>query len=78
MRDPRDVLVMWTITYDTADFPGRYVVRGFDITPQGPRPHEGPIYVGPSLVEARSMVPVGSWRQVRDPADDPVIVESWF
>lgn len=76
--DPRDILVMWAITYDTQDFPGRYVVRGHDITAGGPRPHDEPLFVGDSLDEARRAIPNGLFCHPRSPTDDAVIVESWF
>lgn len=78
MPEPRDVLVMWTITYNTADFPGRYVVRGHDIGAGASRPHAMPLAVCDTLEQARAEVPPGLLCTARDPSDDPVIVESWF
>jgi hypothetical protein len=80
--DPREaVLVIWTITYNTLDHPGRYVVHGHDVLDGTTRPHAEPIFVGESggtLEDARRMIPRGSVCMQRDPSDDPVIVESWI
>jgi hypothetical protein len=76
--DPRDVLVVWTITFDPRDFPGKYVVCGHDITPGGPRPHSEPLFVGDALDDARRAIPEGLAHHPRSPTDDPVIVESWL
>lgn len=76
--DPRDVLVMFTIFRFPLDYPSSYVVRGFDITAEGPRPHAQPLAVTNSLHDARVAIPSGLHWQNRSPEDEPQIVESWF
>lgn len=78
MTDPRDVLTIWTITYDTSDFPGQFVVRGHDVFRGYTRPHANPLGVTTDLEAARALIPKGLAPFDRAPGDDPVIVESWL
>lgn len=77
-NDPRDLMVVWTITYNAPDVPGKYAVRGHDILPTGPRAHQANLFVGDTLEEARRAIPPGMVHSPRSVDDDPVIVESWL
>lgn len=74
---PSDILTIWTVFYNPADFPGQYVLRAF---------HEvkGSMLVNPvahtadSLEAIRAKVPPGCIRIPAMPGDDPAIVEAWF
>jgi len=68
-------LLMWTIYYSPADYPGKYVVRPHSVRNQAP--YEAAILVA-TLSEARESLPPGLTSIGREPADDPVIVESWL
>jgi hypothetical protein len=71
----------YTIYANPSDYPGQYVVRGWTIRV----PYESvsaefdetPLLVCATLSEARRVLPVGLMRALREPEDDPVIVESW-
>ena len=76
----RDVLTVWTIFREPRDAPAgyRFVVRGFDIGPNGAStPHPTAQATG-TLDMARRLIPPGLVRWPRDPDDDAVIVESWI
>jgi hypothetical protein len=75
----RDVLRMWTIYYSHRDYPGLFVVRGFDIV-RGhgePVPHPS-VRTATSLELARELVPHGLYRLERSADDDPSVVETWL
>lgn len=75
-----DVVTVWTIFREPRDRPPgyRFVVRGFDVGPNGELlPHPTAV-AAMTLAGARSMVPPGLHRFPRDSGDDPVIVESWL
>lgn len=71
------VLPSFTIFYNPADFPGKYVVRLFD----GETPTKL-VCVKDTLEEARATIPHGPPVEYinmgRHPEDDPVIVEVWM
>lgn len=70
-------LTLWTIYGpNTADHPGHWVVRAWDITSGVSRPRRDATLCA-SLIEARAAVPAGLFRIDRGPGEDPVIVESW-
>lgn len=71
------VLHMWTIFDRPADHPGHFVVRGFDVTRDGPVATDD-IQLADSLDEARRLVPRGLYCMPRSPGDEPQIVETWF
>jgi hypothetical protein len=73
-----DELAMWTIFASPRDYPGKYVLRRFLIGPDGCTPDAAPLAVVDSLVEARRALPRGLFRQERDAADSPSVVETWF
>ena len=70
-------LSMWTIYYDTKDYPELYVTREFKITAEGPIASEA-CALSSDLEHARKQVPEGCVRIERSLDDDPVIVESWI
>jgi len=75
-----DVLVVFTIFQDPTDRPPgyRYVVRAFDVGPNGETlPHQTAV-AALTLAGARAVIPPGLVRFPRDPTDDPKIVESWL
>lgn len=71
------VLPIFTIYFNTSDFPGKYVVRLWD----GDKPLRM-ASVKDTLEEARATIPMDCpvpYRNVgRSATDDPVIVESWL
>lgn len=77
---PDNALQLWTIYDHPLDYPDFWVVRrSFGV----PDEHGEPIFdvvprLASSLAEARSFVPWGRYRQPREEADDPFIVEVWF
>src|SRR5580693_4085319 len=72
-----EVLTIWRVFYNPGDYPGKWVLRGFDVKPEGPQPHADCV-VADSLAEIRAAVPVGLWPLPRNRHDDPAIYESWF
>lgn len=69
-------LPMWVIYESPKDYPGKFVVRLWESLPR-PEPRRL-IGVSENLEEARKLVPPGAYRLVRQPEDDPVIVETWI
>lgn len=73
------VLTMWQIFYSPLDYPGLYVVRGFDIvrglTEPVPREHKE---VAICLEDARHLVPRGLYRLERSERDHESVVETWM
>ena len=70
-----DQLAIWTIFNKPLDMPDAYVARKFLIGQQ-PVPTDE-MFSAQTLDEVRGMLPEGLFRLERNPADDPVIVESW-
>lgn len=68
-----DVLPIYTVYFDTKDYPGRYVVRLFatDKPTTWARSAE-------TLDEVRALIPPGLVRLLRHPDDEPTIVEVWL
>jgi len=71
------ILSIWTITRNPIDHPGKFVTRRHDVTAAGSTA-TGDHTIADNLGIARNAVPVGSVNIGREPADDPVIVESWI
>lgn len=73
------ILTVWVIYFGASNHPpGKWVLRAQDVMRDGAvRPHEI-FHECNSLVEARAKVPHGLVPLERMPADDPVIVETWF
>lgn len=75
-----DSLDMLTIYESPSDYPGRFVVRRFQITAGGMRPDQFPLAVVATLAEAREAVQRShptAVRLSRVEGDDPIIVETW-
>lgn len=73
---PGDISVY--VVYDRpTDFPGGFVVRRRVVRAGQDIPAEV-VGTAPTLDDARKLVPAGTTKFTRDPADDPKIVESWF
>lgn len=72
-----DELTLWTVYHNPSDYPGKFVLRGFDVGhgANGPR---GDCTVGDSLEEVRAAVPVGLVRVAPSELDDRTIVEVWI
>jgi hypothetical protein len=73
-----NVLLLWTVTWGTADFGERFVAR-----PQIVVAALGPQYMrvhleAESLDELRAQLPRGLTRLAPEPGDDTVIVEVWL
>jgi hypothetical protein len=77
-REPHDMVVMWTVYFNPDDHPDKYVVRGWDVTEYGSRPHDVPIAVTDTLQQARQAVPRGCVRLDVAHGDEAEIVESWL
>lgn len=71
-------LLLFTIYRRPRDYPDEYVVRRWSIRRMLPT-HEGgePYARGKTLQEVRRALPPGLYNMGRDPADDPVIIETW-
>lgn len=72
----RGDLLVWTVTYNTSDAPGLYVVQPHSSI-KGPSPEAFSLR-SPSLMRLRAMLPPDLYRMARNPSDDPVIVEVWI
>lgn len=78
---PDVVMQSYTIYFSPTDYPGKYVIRRFDIVrgQTGPVPREAAI--AESLAHARlaiSLLNPGAVCFERSPGDDPNIVETWL
>ncbi len=72
-----DHLVIWCITTNTKDFGDKFTCRPVVVPNLVPDKRDGYL-IADSLDEIREMLPPGlSWLD-RNPADDPVIVETWL
>jgi len=72
---------VFPVYYRLRDYPDSYVVRGFEITADGPVPDPAPLVVVAELTEARRAIlsaAPGSVRVERYPDDDPMLVEVWL
>ncbi|WP_230770581.1 hypothetical protein [Sphingomonas sp. Leaf4] len=73
-----DLLSIWTITRNPSDLPGRHVARRHAIEADGLPHATDDHFVGDTLDQVRAQLPTGLFNLGRQPADDPVIVESWI
>jgi hypothetical protein len=78
MTEPETVLTMFTIYDSPTNYPGRFVVRRWDIVRGQAEPQPREEVACATLCEARAYVPPGMERTVRDPSDVPCIVETWL
>ena len=68
-------LIQWTIYENPSDYPGKWVVRKFTITPG--KISSGPAYICESLEDARAHVPDSFYNLGRQPGDSNSIWEVW-
>ena len=73
-----EMMTGWTIYDHPKDFPKHYVVRQWWVTDTGDVVFRMVGVVCESLEEARAHVPESTIRFPREPADDPVITETWL
>lgn len=73
-----DCLCVFTVMFNAADFPEKYVVREQRIFPGGGRVVNRFVHVVDTLKAARACVPRGLVRTAPMPGDDKVIVEVWL
>ena len=76
--DTTEPLRSFTVYYDPADYPGKYVVRGERIYPGLCVKDPEPAYVGDSLADARDVIPLTMTPLPRMTGDPPPIVEVWI
>lgn len=72
-----DPLSMWTVYDHPRDYPDVFVARRFEIT----RGLSGPtndMFTADTLDELRRLLPPGLFCLLREPDDDPKIVETWI
>lgn len=69
-------LHLWTIYQHPKDFPEGYVVREW--IQQGDRVTAGTATRHPTLEEARGFIPPGLYRLMREPGDEPQVLETWL
>jgi len=69
----------WWVVYDhPKDFPDRYIARRFLVTASGAGPTDVVMW-SDSLEEVRDFLEnLGLVKLMRDPSDEPQIVESWI
>lgn len=70
-------LTFWTIYKNPRDYPGKWVLRGHDVT-AGRVKAQPTCVVTDSLEAARARIPFGLIRLDRDACDDPAIYEVWM
>lgn len=69
---------LYTVYYNSTDYPNRYVVRRFTIRAQGWTADWTPLAVADTLEDVRQAIPPGLHCLPRDPHDEPQIVEVWL
>lgn len=74
---PKDPLQIWSVYFDTPDFPGQHVVRQVELVAEDPVP-TGVAYVADTLEQIRQHMPAGLARLNRTPNDVPTLVECWL
>lgn len=67
------VFPLFTVYYDTKDYPGKYVARLFD----GQQPTRL-LVVTDTLEAVREAIPPMFYRVPREPGDEPKILEAWL
>jgi hypothetical protein len=71
----KDNLVLFTVYDHPRDHPNSFVVRRYIVNNGESIPDE--IRLADTLIGARDLLPPGVYNLGREPADDPVIVETW-
>lgn len=74
MHSRQVFLTVWTVYHNPKDYPGHWVLRAHDV-PGGPR---GDCAVSKTYEGLRKHIPMDCVRLARQPADDPVIFETWL
>lgn len=69
-----DPLYIYTMYYDPADYPGKFVVRRF----QYDQPDPDPMVVSDTYTGAKAVIPQGCVKFQPDPQDEPQILEIWL
>lgn len=73
------VLAMWVIYERPRDYPQGFLARLWHVTSTGLEPSMSEVITGASLDDVRDkLAPYGLHRIVRDPRDEPHIVETWL
>jgi hypothetical protein len=67
---------IWTIWADQPGYPDKHVVRSFEIPMTSPTPMSEE--VADSLDAARALLPLGLSKAIRNPSEDPALVEMWM
>ena len=70
-------MIMYVIYERPKDYPGKFVVRKWEISPEGMSP-VNEVMLAFTLLGARLHVPPGRVKIERQADDDPVIVEVWI
>lgn len=71
-----DVLTVWTIYRNPRDYPGRWVLRAFDVSVEGTKARSECV-VAQTLEEVRIALPPGRVPLGRANGDDPAVYECW-
>jgi hypothetical protein len=77
MKKAAEPLDIWTIYFDTSDYPNAYVARRFVVNAAG-HAATNDMFVAATLDELRALLSPGLTRIPRFDNDDPVIVEVWL
>lgn len=73
-----EVLRMWTVYKHPRDYPKSFVARLFEVDADGVRPTPN-IVIAATLERLQDeMMEMGLVKLMRNPNDDPVIVETWL
>lgn len=74
------VISQYVVYFNPSDYPGKFVVRRFDILRRIPEPvpAKEPLIVTDDLERARCAVPFGLHRLPRFAGDDANILEVWI
>ncbi|MBX4215584.1 hypothetical protein KW797_01400 [Candidatus Parcubacteria bacterium] len=73
-----DHLSIYAIYDRPADFPGKVVVRRWEISSASENPQPMEAHVFHTLEDARSSLPPGVVKMDTLPQDDPAILETWL
>jgi hypothetical protein len=71
-----ECVTIWTVYQHPCDYPGWWVLRGYDVIPGALQPHEA-FFTAQTLEEIRGKVPPASLCIGRQPDDHPAIYECW-
>lgn len=72
-------MTQWVIFFNPTDYPGKYVLRRFQVGPGTVTPEAEPDGVFETLEDAREVFRGSTLVRIeRDPNDEPQIVETWL